>query len=131
MKSKISRDTTRAVNIEDRMPTDKVTAKPWIGPLPICDRTTAAMKVVMLASSTARNALAKPARTAAAGDLPARNSSLMRSKMITLASTAMPTVRITPAMLGRVSVKPSTDRIDTTKNRLSASTRSAINPAPW
>ena len=90
----------------------------------------AAMKVVMLASMTVQNALPNPAMTAAAADLPRRYSSLMRSKMITLASTAIPTVRMTPAMLGSVRVKLNTLSTETRKNRLSTSARSAIRPAP-
>ena len=37
-------------------------------------------------------------------DLPARNSSLMRSKMTMFVSAATPIVRISPAMPGSVSV---------------------------
>ena len=68
--------------------------------------------------------------TAARADLPMRYSSLMRSKMITLASTAIPTVRMTPAKLGSVNVKPNTESTDTRKNRLSTRARSATTPAP-
>ena len=38
-------------------------------------------------------------------DLPEQISSLIRVKVITLASTPMPTARITPAIPGRVRVK--------------------------
>jgi hypothetical protein len=54
----------------------------------------------MFESAIAENALSKPALMAACGELPARNSSRMRSKMSTLASAAMPMVRTTPAIPG-------------------------------
>ena len=53
-----------------------------------------------------KNALLKPASTAATTALPARNSSRMRSKIRTFESTAMPMVRMTPAMPGSVRVAP-------------------------
>ncbi len=39
------------VNMEVRMPRDRVTAKPFTGPVPKAKSTTAAMRVVMLASA--------------------------------------------------------------------------------
>ena len=47
-----------------------------------------------------------PASTAAPMVLPKRNSSFMRSKISTLASTAMPMERMKPAMPARVNVTP-------------------------
>jgi hypothetical protein len=41
------------------------------------------------------------------GALPARTSSRMRSKISTFESTPIPMVRMTPAMPGKVSVRPS------------------------
>ncbi len=45
-----------AVNIEQMMPSDSVTAKPLIGPVPKLNSTTAAISVVMLASAIVENA---------------------------------------------------------------------------
>ncbi len=64
------------------------------------------MMVVMLQSNTARKAFLKPALVAAPMVLPAATSSRMRAKMSTLASTAIPSVRIMPAMPGKVMVTP-------------------------
>jgi len=47
-----------------------------------------------------------PSSMAVASDLPARNSSLTRSKISTLASTAMPIERINPVIPASVSVTP-------------------------
>jgi len=58
----------------------------------------------------AQKALSNPASIAALRPLPSRNSSFIRSKMITLASTAIPIVRMKPAMLGRVRVKLNAER---------------------
>ena len=51
-----TRVTMMAVNIEVRMPMLSVTAKPLIGPVPKLNSTTAAMRVVMLASTMVDNA---------------------------------------------------------------------------
>ena len=75
------------------------------------------MKVVMFASMIVQKAFLKPAFTEASGDFPVRCSSLIRSKIITLASTAIPTVRMRPAMLVRVNVRLKADRIATTMKR--------------
>ena len=48
----------------------------------------------------------KPLSMATTGDCPSRASSRMRSKMTTFESTAMPMVRMMPAMPGSVSVAP-------------------------
>ena len=42
---------TMAVNMEVMMPSESVTAKPRIGPVPKVNSTTAAIRVVMLASA--------------------------------------------------------------------------------
>jgi hypothetical protein len=89
----------------------------------------AAMKVVMFASNIVQRAFRKPAFMAASGDFPARYSSLIRSKMMTFASTAMPTVRMMPAMLVRVSVRLKAESMDTMMKRLRTSAKSATNPA--
>ena len=47
-----------AVNIEQTIPIDKVTAKPLIGPVPNTNKTTAAINVVILASAIVESAFA-------------------------------------------------------------------------
>ena len=70
-----------AVNIEVRIPTDRVTAKPLTGPVPIANRITAAISVVMLASRMVVNAREKPAWIADCGGRPFFSSYLMRSRI--------------------------------------------------
>ena len=81
-----------------------VTAKPLIGPVPNWNRNRAEMIVVTCVSTIVPNARSKPFSIAAFGVLPLRSSSRMRSKISTFESTAMPIVRMKPAMPGSVSV---------------------------
>jgi hypothetical protein len=60
--------------------------------------------VVRFESTMADMACLKPSSAAVRGTLPALSSSRMRSKIRTLASTAMPMDRMSPAMPGMVSV---------------------------
>ena len=60
---------------------------------------------------------------AARGVFPWRSSSRMRSKMMTFASIAMPTVSTTPAIPGRVSVAPASDMTPTSSTRFASSAR--------
>ena len=92
-----------AVNIEQTIPTLKVVAKPLIGPEPIKDKTKAVNKVVTFASKIVINALLYPFLIETYKSFFNLNSSLMRSKIITLESTDMPTVNNNPAMPGNVS----------------------------
>ena len=96
-----------AVNMLAAMPMIRVTAKPLMGPVPNWNRKTAEMTVVRLESKIVQNAFLKPASMADLGDLPRLSSSRMRSKISTLASTAMPMDRMMPAMPGmdRVALK--------------------------
>ena len=71
-------------------------------PTPIRYNTTAAIKVVILPSKIADNALLKPASIALLTDAPAPSSSLIRVKIITFASTAIPTDNTIPARPGSV-----------------------------
>ena len=89
------------------MPRVRVTAKPRTGPVPNWYRMAATMIVVRLESTMERLARSKPALMALGGVRPRANSSRIRSKMRTFASTAMPMVSTTPAMPGRVRVAPS------------------------
>ena len=83
-----------------------VTAKPRIAPVPKLIRKMAAIRVVRFASRIDDHALPKPETTEALTVRPLCNSSRIRSNTSTLASTAMPMVRIRPAMPGRVSAAP-------------------------
>ena len=58
-----------AVNIEVIIPTDKVIAKPFTGPVPMKYKINAVIKVVTLASNMVINALEKPSRIALCGSL--------------------------------------------------------------
>ena len=109
--------TARAVNTERTTPIASVIANPLIVPVPNIPSTRAAISVVTLPSMMADRALWKPPFTACFTDLPSASSSLIRVNMITLASTAIPTDRITPAIPGSVSV---------TLNRLSTSRSSIV-----
>ena len=78
--------------------------KPSVGPkAPIS--ITATITTVTLPSMMGFSPRRKPAFSAPSMLFPARISSLMRSAVMTLASTPMPMARIMPAMPGSVSVK--------------------------
>ena len=64
----------------------------------------AAIRVVIFASKIALKAWEKPVSIALILDLPRNCSSLILSKISTLASTAIPTVKAIPAIPGNVSV---------------------------
>jgi hypothetical protein len=51
------RDTTTDVNTLKMMPSDRVTAKPLIGPVPHCSSTSAPIRVVILESRMVQSAL--------------------------------------------------------------------------
>ncbi len=97
-----------AVNMDKATPINKVRAKPLTirapSSPPSQKRTRQAIKVVMLLSLIAVQARLNPASTAAPKLRPPRISSLMRSKIRTLASTAMPSDRMKPATPGKVRV---------------------------
>ena len=86
------------------IPSISVIEKPLIVPLPIRYSTIAAIKVVILPSRIADSALLKPILIEDCTVLPVASSSLILAKMITLASTAIPTDRMIPAIPGRVRV---------------------------
>ena len=92
------------VNSEATTPTVRVTAKPFTGPVPKMKSSRAAKSWVTWLSTMVQNTRSKPASMAPGTLLPRPSSSLMRSKMRMLASTAMPRVSTKPAMPGRVSV---------------------------
>ena len=75
-----------------------------MGPEPIKNKIVAAIKVVMLASSIVVLDFVYPESKAIIVLFSLRNSSLILSNIKTFASTAMPTVKIIPAMPGNVKV---------------------------
>ena len=75
-----------------------------IGPVPNWYKTKDAIRVVTFASIMVVSALSYPESIAAFGVFPLRSSSLILSKIITLASMDIPTVRIKPAIPGSVRV---------------------------
>jgi hypothetical protein len=100
--SNINLETKTAVNMLAVIPMMSVKANPRMGPVPNWKRKMAAMMVVTLASRMVRNAREKPDAIELKTLFPCASSSLMRSKTRTLASTAIPMVRMIPAMPGTV-----------------------------
>ena len=94
--------------METIIPIASVYAKPLTAPEPLSPRTKAAISVVMFPSKIAENALLKPIFIADCTVLPVPSSSLIRSNMITFASTAIPIDRMIPAIPGSVNVSPAT-----------------------
>ena len=81
-----------------------ISAKPFTDATAIRNSTSAVIAVTTFASRIVWKPLPYPAAIAARTDLPARTSSLMRSKTTTFASAATPIVRMRPAKPGSVSV---------------------------
>ena len=100
----IARVATTAVKIDVATPIRSISAKPFTDDVAAAYRMPAVISVTTLASMIVWNPRRYPVEIAARIDLPARTSSLMRSKMTMLASAATPIVRIVPAMPGRVIV---------------------------
>ena len=96
-----------AVKREVPIPIKRVVAKPLIGPVPNINRIKAVSPVVMLASKIEESALLNPSAIAFRIPFPFPNSSRIRSKISTLASTEIPIVNTTPAIPGNVSTAPS------------------------
>ena len=82
------------------------TEKPLIGPLPKINSANAAIKVVKFASTIVETALLKPWSIDSKIFFLNESSSLILSKIKTLASTAIPIVKTIPAIPGRVNVAP-------------------------
>ena len=93
-----------AVNILIKIPQNNTVANPFIGPVPNWYNTSEAIKVVTFASTIVVIARLYPESIAVFGVLPLLNSSLIRSKIITFASIDIPTVKISPAIPGKVKV---------------------------
>ena len=83
---------------------DNVTANPFTGPVPNWNKINEVIRVVTFASTIAEKAFWNPSSTAVRVALPKDNSSRIRSKIKTFASTAIPIERIRPAIPGNVNV---------------------------
>ena len=94
----------RAVSIDNATPIASVMANPFTVPEPSTPSTAAAISVVIFPSKIADIAFLNPVSIALATERPAAISSLIRAKIITFASTAIPIERIIPAIPGSVSV---------------------------
>ncbi len=97
---------TRAANNEVKIPMMRVVANDSIGPEPNTFSTIAVNMVVTFASIIEESAFWKPVSTADFKSLPAACSSLILSKISTLASTAIPIVKTIPAIPASVSTAP-------------------------
>ena len=117
-----------AVNMEQIIPMLSVVAKPLIGPEPIKDNTNAVNKVVKLASKIVIKALSYPEFIDAKIDFPILFSSLIRSKIITLASTVIPIVNNNPAIPGSVKTASIVINTDKTNNKFKINAILEINP---
>ena len=83
-----------------------IVAKPLTEPVPNTYMISAAMKVVSCASMIAASEVFWEAWTAAGSFFPVYSSSFRRSKVMMLASTAIPTPRTNAAMPGSVNTPP-------------------------
>ena len=114
----------RVVNI----PIPNVREKPLIGPEPIKNKITAAISVVIFASRIAVLDFVYPLSKAKKLFFSFFNSSFILSNIKTFASTAIPTVKIIPAIPGNVKVASKIVRIQTKKNKLIIRVKLVINP---
>ena len=101
--------------MERTIPSASVWANPLTVPDPFSPRTSAAINVVTLPSTIADSAFLNPTSIAERTVFPDAISSLIRAKMITFASTAIPIDRIIPAIPGNVSVISNIFKHNTTR----------------
>ncbi|TMD94217.1 MAG: hypothetical protein E6I76_12670 [Chloroflexi bacterium] len=118
-----------ALNIDTATPSPRVSAKPLTTSVPKTHSTTQAIIVEMLLSRIAGHARRKPASTERGTLRPWRSSSRVRSKMSTLASTAMPSISTRPASPGRVKAAFTMTMKATVNTRLAISATQATMPA--
>ena len=118
-----------AVNNEVPIPINKVVAKPLIGPVPKINKITPVKPVVMFASKIEESALPKPSLIASNCAFPLPNSSLIRSKISTFASTDIPMVNTIPAIPGKVNTAPKPAKIPKMNKMFTAKATSAKRPA--
>ena len=126
--SNSSRPTNSAVNMLITIPMNSVTAKPRTWSVPIMYNTTATSSVVTLASTIVVNARLNPFWIAIRTTPPRRCSSRIRSKINTLASTAIPIVSTSPASPGSVNVASMKIIVPITSNRFSSRQITATTP---
>ena len=93
-----------AESIDTATPIKNVRANPLMSDVPNRYKRIAVIMLEVFESRIAYHARAKPVWTASIIDRPWRNSSLMRSNMRTLASTAIPIDMMKPAMPAAVNV---------------------------
>ena len=117
-----------AVNIEVKIPTDKVIAKPCTGPVPTMYKISATINVVKLASTIVMSARSYPDEIASKGFIFRFNSSLILEKINTFASTAIPMVNTIPAIPGKVKVADKIDIIEAIKIKFNTTAKLARNP---
>jgi len=111
-----------------KIPIPKVNEKPLIGPEPIKNKIIAANKVVMFASRIAVLDFEYPLSKAIKLFFSFLSSSLILSKIKTFASTAIPTVKIIPAIPGKVKVASNKVKIPISKNKFIISVKFVIMP---
>ena len=114
--------------MDDKIPITNVTANPLTAPVPIVNNAIAAISVVIFASDIVENAFWYPAYMLALGELPLSISSRIRSKINTLASTAMPTVKTIPAIHDKVNVALNKESIAIIITMFAINAIFAINP---
>jgi hypothetical protein len=127
--SKATRETNTDVNRLVVRPITRVVANPFTAEVPKKNRKTHETTVVTWVSTKVAKALENPTASAAAEDLPTRNSSRMRSKISTLLSTAIPIVSTAPAIPGKVSTAPKYDSVATSSTPFKSNASVALAPA--
>ena len=100
-----------------KIPIPRVKEKPFIGPDPIKNKIIAANKVVIFASRIAVLDFVYPLSNAIKLFFSLLSSSLILSNIKTFASTAIPTVKIIPAIPGKVKVASNIVKIPTKRNK--------------
>ena len=92
------------MSIESAVPIRSISANPRTLAVATANSTIAVIAVTTLASTIVAKPFLYPGEIAARTDLPARTSSLIRSKMTMFASAATPNVSTRPANPGSVNV---------------------------
>ncbi len=120
-----------AVNNEVAIPIINVKAKPLIGPVPNTYKIIPVNKVVILASIIAESAplTENPSSTDCFNPFFLNKPSLILSKIITLASTDIPIVKIIPAIPGKVNTALNDAKIPKINKMFTINAISANKPA--
>ena len=117
-----------ALNIETSTPIARVKAKPLTMLVPQQYRIAQVIIVVILESKILVKALSNPELIAVKSVLPAFSSSFVLSKINMFASTAIPILRMKPAIPARVNVTPNNLNIAKRITPYMQSAMSAIKP---